>query len=79
MVKKSFKYYFGYKCNEKVKPLCIMLPKISGYRKSFNETRYISFLIKDDESLGKYNKTLNKVAIVLKKDLIVKDCTMKNI
>ena len=26
--KKVFEYFFGYKDNEKVKPLCVMLPKI---------------------------------------------------
>ena len=29
---------------------------MSPYRKDFDETKYISFLIKDDELLEKYNK-----------------------
>ena len=28
--KKKIKYFIGHKDNEKVKPLCAMLPKISG-------------------------------------------------
>ena len=32
---------------KKVKPLCIFLPKMGAYRKDFDETKYISFLIKD--------------------------------
>ena len=29
---------------------------MSGYRRDFYETKYISFLIKDDELLQKYNE-----------------------
>ena len=32
--KKSFKYFIGYKDNEKVKPLCIMLPKLVDRKKN---------------------------------------------
>ena len=34
---------------------------MSAYRKGFDENKYISFLIKDDELLEKYNKILEKV------------------
>ena len=34
LVKKGFKYFIGYKDNQKVKPLCIILPKIRGLRKN---------------------------------------------
>ena len=37
-------------------PLCIFLPKMGAYRKDFDETKHMSFLIKDDELLEKYNK-----------------------
>ena len=40
----------------KLRPLCIVLPKMSSYRRDFDETKYISFLIKDDELLEKYNE-----------------------
>ena len=29
---------------------------MSAYRRAFDETKYISFLIKDDELLEKYNE-----------------------
>ena len=29
---------------------------MSAYKRDFDETKYISFLIKDDELLEKYNK-----------------------
>ena len=33
---------------------------MSAYRKDFDETKYIPFLIKDDELLDKCNKILEK-------------------
>ena len=51
--KKGFKCFIGYIEEGKiVKPLFIMLPKMNGYTKCFDETKYMSFLIKDDELLG---------------------------
>ena len=41
--KKGFKYFIGYKDNENVKPLYIILPKMRGYSERFNETKYMSF------------------------------------
>ena len=45
--KKGFKYFIGYKDAKKNKPLCVFLPKMTAYRKDFDETNYVSFLIKD--------------------------------
>ena len=40
-----------------VKPLCIILPQMSGYIKYYeNESKNLSFLIKDDEVWDKYDK-----------------------
>ena len=44
--KKGFKYSIGYKDHEKVRQLCVMLPKMSGYRRDFDETKYIFFIRK---------------------------------
>ena len=41
--------------------------KINAYGRDFDETKYISFLIKDDELLEKYNKILEKFENTLKK------------
>ena len=41
---------------------------MSGYRKDFDETKYISFLIKDDELLEKYSEIWEKVKNSLKKE-----------
>ena len=48
--KKGFKNFIGnvdviWKCKN-VKPLCVMLPKISAFERDFDETKYMYFLIK---------------------------------
>ena len=46
----SFKYFIGYLEGGIVKPLCIILPQMSGYIKYFeNGSKNMSFLNKDDE------------------------------
>ena len=45
----GFKYFIGY-YDGLVKPLCIILPQMSGYIKYFeNGSKNMSFLIKNDE------------------------------
>ena len=48
--KNSFRYFMGYK-DPKIRPLCIFLPKIRAPRRDFDETKYMPFLINDDELL----------------------------
>ena len=79
MVKKDLNILLVTKILKKIKTLCIFLPKMTAYRKDFDETEYISFLIKDDEFLEKYNEIWEKVQNILKKKLIVNQYTMKNI
>ena len=51
------KYFIGYLKDEIVKPLCIVLPQMDGYKKYFeNGSKNMSFLIKDDKVWDKYNK-----------------------
>ena len=57
-----FKYFIGYQNGEIVKRLCIILPQISGYIKYFeNSGKNMSFMVKDDNLLDKYNKILDKI------------------
>ena len=63
--KKEFKGFIGYKDVKKIRPLCIFLPKIT-------ENKFMSFFIKDDELLEKYNEIWEKLKIVSKKKSIVK-------
>ena len=58
---KGFKYFFGCKDDNIVRPLCIILPQMSGYIKYFeNEGKNMSFMTDDDSVLLKYNKIWNK-------------------
>ena len=53
----GFKYFTDYKEGEIVRPLCIILPQTSGYIKYFeNGSKNMSFVIKDDDVLDKYNE-----------------------
>ena len=57
----GFKYFIGYKEGEIVKPLCIILPQMSGYIKYFeNGGKNMSFMVKNDV-LDKYNEIRNKI------------------
>ena len=60
--------------------LCIFLPKMSAYRKGFDETKYMSFY---DRKMMNYLKNImkfgKKLKIVSKKISIVNLYTMKNI
>ena len=58
----GFKYFIGYKEGEIVKPLCIILPQMTGYIKYFeNGGKNMSFVIKDDDVLDKYNEICDKI------------------
>ena len=41
---------------------------MSAYRRDFNETKYMYFLIKDDELLEKYNEVWEKVKNSIRKE-----------
>ena len=65
----DFKYFFGYKEGEIVKPLCIILLQMSRYVKCFeNGGKNTYFVIKDDDVLEKYNEIWDKI----KTDLNIK-------
>ena len=58
----GFKYFIGYQKGEVVKPLCIILPQTSCYIKYFEKSgKNMSFMVKDDIVLDKYNKICAKI------------------
>ena len=58
----GFKYITGYKESEIVKLLCIILSQMTGCIKYFqNGGKNVSFVIKDDCVLDKYNIILDKI------------------
>ena len=42
--KKGFKYFIGYKDAKKIRHLCVVLPKMSAYRKDFDETKIYIYI-----------------------------------
>ena len=57
----GFKYFIGYQEGEIIKPLCIILPQMSGYIKYFETVEKMYFIIKDDSVLEKYSKIWDKI------------------
>ena len=59
---KSFKYFIGYKDDNIIRPLCIILPKMSGYIKYFNNGgKNMSSMIKNNSVLIKYHEIWNRI------------------
>ena len=52
---------------------------MTAYRKYFDEIKFMSFLIKDDKLLEKYNEISKKLKDSLKRNLIVNYYKRKNI
>ena len=67
---KNYKDFIGYLYdNHKVKPLHIMLPKTSAYVKSYDgQTKWMYFLVEDDDLLEKYNTIWDEVRADIKKE-----------
>ena len=58
----GFKYFIGYQEDEIVKPLCIILPQMSGYIKYFESGgKSMSFVFKDGDVFDKYNEISDKI------------------
>ena len=66
---KNYKDFIGYLYyNHKVKAWHTMLPKLSAYVKGYDgQSKWMFFLIKDDDLLKKYNTIWDKVSAGLKK------------
>ena len=71
----GFQSLIGYKNDEVVPPLCIMLPKMSGFVRVLDKSKNMTFLIKNKLWLKKYNKIWDKVSNTMKKQLIVNQRT----
>ena len=51
-----------------MKPLCVFVRKMTACRRDFDETKYVSFLIKDDKLVGKCNEIWDKVSCTIEKE-----------
>ena len=63
----------------KNRPLCIFILKMSAHKRDFDETKYVSFLIKDHELLEKFNELWEKVRNSFKKEFDSKPVCNENI
>ena len=53
----GFKYFIGYREGEIVKPLCMILPQMTGYKKYFeNRGKNMSFVIRDENLQAKSSR-----------------------
>ena len=70
---KNFKYFIGHLNNgNKVKSLNIMLPKTTTFVKGYHgQTKWMYFLIKDNNLLEKYNTIWDKVSADIRKKMIL--------
>ena len=65
----GFKYFICYQEDEIVKPLCIILPQMSGYIKYFkNDGKNMSLFVRDNNAFDKYDEIWG----VIKKKLTIK-------
>ena len=63
----TYKYFCGYLNNDVIKPLCVILPQMSGYIKYFdNGGKNMSFVTDDKKVYEKYDEILNAVKSLLK-------------
>ena len=63
--KNSLKYFIGYNDGDVIRPLCILLPQMTGYVKHFDSNKTMSFKVSDNKLLKKYSKKWKKVGNVL--------------
>ena len=75
MVKKDLNIFSATKMIRKIDLFVYFSQKMTACRKDFDETKFMSFLIEDDELLEKYNKNCGKV----RENLIVNQYIIKNI
>ena len=63
----TYKYFIGYLHHDDViKPLCVILPQMSGYIKYFeNGRKNMSSKIEDEDVYLKYNEIWNKIRSIL--------------
>ena len=63
----GFKHFISNQEGETVKPLCIILPQMSGYIKYFeNRSKNMSFLINDDEAWHNTMKFVMRLKLGIK-------------
>ena len=65
--KQNFKYCIGYKDNKNNKSLCIFFPEVSIYKRCFDKTKCMYFMIKYVKFFDKYMKVWENVSNIKEK------------
>ena len=66
------KYFIGYNDNIVIRPLCLRLPYMTGYAKTFNENITMSFRANTKQLLKNYNKIWEKAEKLMKINFEIK-------
>ena len=61
LYRKCSKYFIGYKNNEDVIPVCVLLPRMRGYLKCFDDAKTMSFLVNNKKLLKKYKAIWSEI------------------
>ena len=67
--KNSLKYFIVYNDDDVIRPLCIKLPQMIGYVKHFDSNKTMSFKVRDNKLLKKYNKKWEKISNLINIEL----------
>ena len=67
LVKMILNMLLAIKMLKKIRRLNIFLQKMSAYRRDFDKTKYMSFLVKDEKLLEKYNEIWKNVSNIIPK------------
>ena len=63
----TYKYLCGYLNNDVIQPLCVILPRMNGYIKYFDDGgKNMSFITDDEDVYKKYNEIWEVVRKLLK-------------
>ena len=66
--KKALKYFIGYNDNDVIRPLCLMLPQMTGYARKLNENATMSFRVNNKQLLKDYNKIWENIEKLMRID-----------
>ena len=66
--KNALKYFIGYNDNDVIRPLCLMLPQMTGYARKFNENATMSFRVNNKQLLKDYNKIWENIEKLIRID-----------
>ena len=70
--KNVLKYFIGYNDKDFIRPLCLRLPRMTGYAKKNNQNAAMSFRANNEQLLKNYNKISKKIKILKKVEKLLR-------